>query len=293
MASTFSPSLGLELMATGEKNGTWGSITNENWELAEEAISGVLALSMGDTNVTLTSTQGATNQARHMVLSVTGAHTGVRVITAPSAEKVYVIRNGTTGGFDIQIKTSAGAAVNIPAGVVAVVYCDGVDFRVANYSGSTTLTALGTTTLAANKLPYYTSSSAATTTDLSAFGRQLIDDADAATARSTLGLAIGSNVQAFSSVLSIYAGISPSANMQTYLACSTYADMRTALSLSNVENKSSATIRGEISAANVNTALGKTAARVNSGASTNSGLISWGTGAPGSLAEGEIYLRYS
>jgi hypothetical protein len=71
------------------------------------------------------------------------------------------------------------------------------------------------------------------------------------------------------------------------------AAARTNLGLGSVENKSSATIRGELTKANVDTALGKTAVRISSGAAANSGLISWGTAAPGSLAEGEIYLRYA
>lgn len=73
----------------------------------------------------------------------------------------------------------------------------------------------------------------------------------------------------------------------------TASGARTNLGIGNVENKSSATIRSEITKANVDAALGKTAARVTSGASTNSGLISWGSTAPGALAEGEIYLRYA
>lgn len=68
---------------------------------------------------------------------------------------------------------------------------------------------------------------------------------------------------------------------------------RANLGLGNVDNKSSATIRGELTSANVNAALGKTAARVAGGVGANSGLISWGTAAPASLDDGEIYLRHA
>lgn len=69
------------------------------------------------------------------------------------------------------------------------------------------LNALSGTVAAANKLPYFNGATTATTTDLSAYGRTLIDDVDAATARATLGAVIGTDVQAFDSDLSAVAGL--------------------------------------------------------------------------------------
>lgn len=63
---------------------------------------------------------------------------------------------------------------------------------------------------AANKLDYYTGSGAKALTDLTAAGRAILDDADAAAQRATLGLVIGTNVQAFAQALADISGLSPS-----------------------------------------------------------------------------------
>lgn len=75
-----------------------------------------------------------------------------------------------------------------------------------------TLTALAGVTTAANKLIYSTASDTFTTTDFSAFGRTLVDDADASAARTTLGLVIGTNVQAYDADLAAIAGLTSAAD---------------------------------------------------------------------------------
>ena len=79
-----------------------------------------------------------------------------------------------------------------------------------------TLTALASVSTTANKLIYADGVDSFTTTDLSSFGRSLIDDADASASRSTLGLVIGTNVQAYDATLNALASVSTSANKLIY-----------------------------------------------------------------------------
>lgn len=84
----------------------------------------------------------------------------------------------------------------------------------------TSLSALGT---AADRFAYTTGVDTWAEGTITAFARTILDDADAAAARTTLGLAIGTDVQAYSANLTTYAGIAPSANVQSLLGAANYA----------------------------------------------------------------------
>ena len=128
MTSTYSTSLRLELMATGDQSGTWGDTTNTNLgTLLEQAITGVLSLAMADANQTLTNLNGASDQARNAVIVATGALTAGRNIVVPAVNKVYLVRNSTTGGFGVTVKTPSGTGVTVANGASRLVYSDGTN----------------------------------------------------------------------------------------------------------------------------------------------------------------------
>ena len=147
MASTFSD-LGIELMATGENAGTWGTKTNTNLQIVEKAIAGYVEKSIagGANTTTLTITDGDTTEstsvARHAVIKLTGTITGNQVVTVPdSIEKVFIVVNGTTGSFTVQFKTASGSGVTFGASdkSTKLVFSDGTNINDANFSGATDL----------------------------------------------------------------------------------------------------------------------------------------------------------
>jgi hypothetical protein len=155
MASTFSPTLRLELIGDGDQSGIWGQTTNTNLgTLLEQAITGVVTVTMADANYTLTNFNGVSDEARNAVLVVGGTNAAVRDIITPLAEKLYVVKNSTVGGFAINVRAASGSSVSVPSGATVWVYCDGTNFNaintesVGNFEVNGNLTVTGTTSLA-------------------------------------------------------------------------------------------------------------------------------------------------
>ena len=135
MASTYSTSLGLELIGQGEQSGTWGITTNNNFgTLVEQAITGVQSITMSNATYTMTTYQGASDESRNAVLVLGGTNLAPQNLIAPGVEKVYLISNQS--GNAVTIKTSGGNGATIANGGYAQVYCDGTNFYNATPSGN-------------------------------------------------------------------------------------------------------------------------------------------------------------
>ena len=125
----YTESLGLELITPGTQAGLWGTTTNNNLTNVDQAISGITPISfagLGGTTRTLTSNNGAADEARSAVLNITGTATAGNTIIIPNKQKLYVVRNDT--GQSITFKTLTGTVTYVvQAGYYTMVFCNGND----------------------------------------------------------------------------------------------------------------------------------------------------------------------
>jgi len=149
--STYSSNLKIELIATGDASGTWGTTTNDNFtNVFEDAIVGrALVTFPSDANYTVTYTDTVTTQAaRHLYLNVTSAValTVTRQLILPTIYKTYIVENNTTGGQAITVITAAGTGITVPNGRKIPLYVNGTNVITAwDYLGENVSVAVGTT----------------------------------------------------------------------------------------------------------------------------------------------------
>jgi microcystin-dependent protein len=154
MASSYTTSLKIQEIGNGEQSGIWGSTTNTNWMLIEQAVAGVQTITMSNSNYTLTNLNGVSDEARNMVLVVQGTNSGIYQVIIPANQpKMYVIYNNTTGGYAITIGTTGvgGTLISIPNGVTAQVYTDGTNTYSAQTGSSGDFTINGNLTVTGNE----------------------------------------------------------------------------------------------------------------------------------------------
>ena len=112
MASTYTP-LGVELQATGENAGTWGTKTNTNLQIFEQIAGGFTQQSIagGAQTTTLSVSDGSTGAVlSHRMIEFTGTITGNQVVTIPlDVQTFYYLRNSTSGAYTVQFKYVTGS----------------------------------------------------------------------------------------------------------------------------------------------------------------------------------------
>ena len=267
MASIYS-SLKIQLMTTGENLSTWGIVTNTNLGTAlEEAIAGSADVAFSSSDVTLTlSDSNATQAARNMRLNLTGTSGGARVLNVPAIEKMYVVKNGLADACTVKVSGQTGVAV--PAGKSMLLFNNGTDVVDA-------VTHLSSLTLA-SALPVASGGTGATA---------------ASDARTNLGLAIGTDVQAYDAQLTDIAGLAVTngnfivGDGSNWVA-ETGATARTSLGLGSIATQDSSAV--DITGG---TLTGTTVNSVTVG-TNGSGTRTVSTLAPSGGSNGDIWYRY-
>ena len=151
MASTYTP-LGVELQATGENAGTWGTKTNTNLELVEQISGGFTTQAVSDSGDTdLSVTDGGTGATlAHRIIEFTGSLTGSRNVTIPKdVQQFYVLKNSTSGSQNVVFKyvSGSGDSVTIGPSAVKLVYATANDGTNPDIDDCGFITASSTDTL--------------------------------------------------------------------------------------------------------------------------------------------------
>ena len=129
MASTFTTNIRLEKQGDGENPNSWGTILNANViDLVDQAVAAYQIVSVsGTTPLTLSQVNGATDQSRKAILSFDGTLTAETSIIIPSVNKMYYLRNNTSGSFALKIKTAGNTAITIEQGSNVMIATDGTN----------------------------------------------------------------------------------------------------------------------------------------------------------------------
>jgi len=131
MASSTSSDLKLELITTGEKAGTWGTITNTNLQILEQATSGYFTQSIASADLALSLSTYAVSNGKNLYYKFTGTLAANRTVTMPDgAERVFIVEDATarsSSNYTLTVKTVSGTGVTIPVGAKIVLYSDGTN----------------------------------------------------------------------------------------------------------------------------------------------------------------------
>ena len=128
MTTAYTSLLGLALPVTGELDGTWGDTVNEQiTELLDSAVAGTTTIST-DSDITLSTTTGATNEARQQIILWTASGTVTRYITAPAHSKTYTVVNASSTQAIVVRGVGPTTGVTFAAGETGVVAWNGSDF---------------------------------------------------------------------------------------------------------------------------------------------------------------------
>ena len=171
--ATYTTNGGIKKIATGDESGTWGTSTNTNFDIIDRLSVGVGDITLSGTTHTLTTSDGSASDGQYHVLVLGGSPSGTNTITiSPNdVKRLYLVKNNS--GQTATFSQGSGANVSVSNGKSAIIYADGAGSGAAVVDLTSTFASVPVTgaLLATNNLS---------------------DLGSASTARTNLGVAIGS-----------------------------------------------------------------------------------------------------
>lgn len=216
MPSTYSTRNRAEKQAAGENSNTWGTRLNTNTiDIIDAALDGRVAFTLSGAK-TLTTVDGAADEARMRFIDVTGGTGGT--VTIPNLEKLYLVRNGSTG--DLTFTTGSGTTATIKSGNVQwIVSAGGNVVYAENESnfGAKNLATTGTVATGALTVTGAASVSARTTTaGVTTTGTLSLSSANGyITGNATTGVVLNNNADTINLLLLENSGVAKFINVGT------------------------------------------------------------------------------
>jgi len=126
MASTYTSNTGIEKIGAGEQAGTWGNTTNNNLDIVDRTLNGVVTLTItGDK--TLTTSDGTLSEGQYKVIVLSGSPSGAFNLTIDpnDQQKWYFIKNSTNQTATIKQGGGSGTTVALATNTSGIIYADG------------------------------------------------------------------------------------------------------------------------------------------------------------------------
>ena len=124
--ATYTASNAIKKITTGDESGSWGSSTNNNFDIIDRAANGFVSIALSGTSYTLAlSTTAVLSNGHYKAVRFTGTPGGTCTVTLEQNDKarMYMILNSTNQ--TLSITQGSGANVTILADKSAIILADG------------------------------------------------------------------------------------------------------------------------------------------------------------------------